>query len=88
MRKLPESDWKKLTGIKEKALARFCRRVLIQVHSKSTPEHLELAHQTYLELYRFIDENDELLADLFDDWRRSTALTALMGWLSHGLVTK
>lgn len=88
MRELPESDWKKLRSIREKALARFCTRVLSQIHSKSAPDHFEEAHKTYLEVYRVVDENDALLADLFDDWRRSMAFIRLMGWLSHGLVTE
>lgn len=60
----------------------------MQVHSKSAPERLDHPHQTYLEIYRLIDENDEILAILFDDWRRSTAFMALAGWLNHGLVTE
>ncbi|WP_420628903.1 hypothetical protein [Candidatus Leptofilum sp.] len=88
MRKLPESDWKKLRRIREKALDRFCTRVLLQVHAKSDANHLEEAHKSYLEIYEFIDENDEMLAILFDGRRRSTAFMTLMGWLSQGLVTK
>lgn len=88
MRNLPESDWKKLRLIREKALARLCTRALTQIHSKSDPVHIENAHETYLEVYKLVNESDELVADLFDDWRRSMAFIRLMGWLSQGLVTE
>ncbi|MCB8977503.1 MAG: hypothetical protein H6657_08795 [Ardenticatenaceae bacterium] len=88
MRHLPESDWKKLRPIREKALARLCMRTLMQIHAKSEPVHFEEAHKAYLEVYKLVDESDELVADLFNDWRRSIAIIRLMGWLSHGLVTE
>ncbi|MBK8904352.1 MAG: hypothetical protein IPM53_24450 [Anaerolineaceae bacterium] len=88
MSQLPESDWKKLRAIKEKALARLCTRILADIHSTSDPVHIENAHQTYLEVYKLVNEGDEAVADLFDDWRRSMAFIRLMGWLSQGLVTE
>jgi len=86
---IPESDWKKLRDIRPLALQRFCNRTLLalkeQLHKE---EALDDAHETYLQTYQFIQEEDKKLSLLFDDWRRSTVHITLMGWLSAGLLTE
>jgi hypothetical protein len=87
MTDFPESDWKKLRIIKLKALDRYCRRVLDHLRVTLNAPQETNAHQIYLDTYRIIKKDDELLADLFNDWRRSSADITLMGWLNHGLIT-
>ena len=86
---IPENDWKKLRTIRPLALQRFCNRTLLALKEQLQKEEtLDDAHETYLQTYQFIQEEDKKLSLLFDDWRRSTVHITLMGWLSAGLLTE
>jgi hypothetical protein len=87
-RQFPESDWQKLRVIRERALQRYCAGILAWLRTQVETENLENAHKHYLAIYKEIDKRDRLLADLFDDWRRSSAIITLMKWTAHGLVTQ
>jgi len=86
MKSFPESDWKKLRALRDDALNRFCARAL-----KGTQKRLNNSdddpHKTYLNVYKYLDGQDDELGSLFDDWRRSTALLTITGWVQAGLVT-
>ncbi len=88
MRNFPESDWKKLRALKPNALDRFCARVLDRLQTTITPLPQQNAHQKYLDVWRIMREDDELLSILFDTWRRSNANIMFMGWVNHGLMTE
>jgi hypothetical protein len=88
MKQFPESDWQKLRVIRERALQRYCAGILVWLRTQVETENLENAHKRYLAIYKEIDERDNLLADLFNDWRRSSAMMTLMSWTAHGLVTQ
>ena len=88
MDKFPESDWKKLRALKPNALDRYCNRVLERIQAVMDRPRAQNAHQIYLETFDIIHEDDELLAILFDDWRRSNASLMFLGWVSHGLMTE
>jgi len=85
----PEREWKKLRAIREKALSRFCVRALAKITSRIEKADLEHeAHKNYLAVYKLVHRQDKQLGDLFDDWRRSTALLTLMHWAKHGVITE
>jgi len=44
-------------------------------------------HERYGRLYRHVQESDGIVADCFDDWRRSTLLMKLVALQRHGLLT-
>ena len=89
MSSFPESDWKKLGAIRERALSGFCARALDGVRTKIQRSDLENdAHNSFLAVYGYIDGCDTELNRLFNDWRRSTALRTLMGWAQSGIVTE
>ncbi len=83
----PEPDWKTLSRLKPLALDRLCRRILDKsgkiIARVRDGEH----HQVYLGLYRHIHESDKVLADCFDTWSRSHALSGLINWMSADLLT-
>jgi uncharacterized protein YutE (UPF0331/DUF86 family) len=87
MRDIPERDWKKLRGMKEKYLQIVCGRILDKV-SKIVEERGEGNHQTYLRLWKTMRQEDSLIADMFDDFKRSTAILKLMIWYRHKLIDK
>lgn len=89
MKKIPEADWKKLRTVRSTALDRFCRRIISGLASKTAQRKpVTDAHAQYLEIYKYIQEQDKLVAYLFDDWRRSTVYTTLRAWAQFSLLTE
>ena len=80
-----ESDWKKFKKIKEKALDKYCSKVLAQLTEIATDEQ-GTAHERYLKIYEQIHKDDKEMARLFDDHRRSIAGLQLMALRAAGLV--
>lgn len=86
-RQLPERDWKLLRQLAPVALERFCDRVLREATAiANTPART--SHERYLQLYRFLKEQDRDLASAFNDHRRSTALRKLAWIYSLRLLTE
>ncbi|HEX9654103.1 MAG TPA: hypothetical protein VGA99_10355 [bacterium] len=87
MREIPETDWKKLRSLKTRALNDACARILDAVgqivHKKDGREHA-----VYLELWKLLKKEDDLIAYMFDDFKRSTAFYKLAAWKRHGLVSE
>jgi hypothetical protein len=44
-------------------------------------------HETFLRLYSYINDQNEVMADCFDDWRRSNILDKLLALRWHRLLT-
>ena len=69
-RSIPEKDWKYLRSIQAELLSNHCRKIneraLEILRSEPGSEH-----EKYLELYRHIEASDVIIADCFNDWRRS-----------------
>ena len=86
MKSFPESDWKKLRALRDDALNRFCARALKGTQKRLANSDNDDPHKAYLDVYRFLDGQDDELGSLFNDWRRSTALLTLTGWVQANLV--
>ena len=87
MLEIKESDWKVLRRVHPLALDRFCERVLAEINCVSrdgTKSH----HARYLEIFKIIKQRDREMALLFDNPRRSHALTMLAQMRSHGMLTE
>ncbi len=83
----PEQDWKYLSRLKPLALERLCQRILVEAQDMIAAATEGEHHRAYLALYRHIRDRDRLIADCFDDWSRSRALTHLALWRQHHLIT-
>jgi hypothetical protein len=87
MRSVPEHDWKVFKQLHPIALDRFARRVLdetealLKDNSKSSPD-------IYLAIYKLIQRRDKEMADVFNDYRRSTAFWQIAMMHSRGLLTE
>ena len=83
----PEKDWKYLRSISDEMLNILCgrinREVIEIVQSQDASEHAK-----YLRLYKHVQESDNVVADCFNDWRRSTLGRRLLSLLRHGLLTE
>lgn len=78
---LPEKDWKYLRSIEPELLSALCRKINQRaediIRSESGTEH-----EKYLALYKHIKASDKIVADCFNDWRRSNL------WLLVPLLRK
>jgi hypothetical protein len=87
MRAIPETDWKKLRLLKTRALNDACARILDAV-AQIVQKRDGREHEAYLELWELIKKQDDLIASMFDDFKRSTAFYKLAAWQRHGLVSE
>ena len=81
-----ESDWKTFRTLRVIALNRYCEHVLaetreISLNSKKTH------HERYLDVFKFLEDRDELIVIAFNDARRSTAFRQLLVIRKHALLT-
>lgn len=86
MQSLPESDWKVFKKMHPVALDRFCRRVLTEV-SRLVADGVKEPHERYLSIYKLMRERDKELAQVFNDYRRSTAFWQIAAMYTRGLLT-
>ncbi len=67
---IPEKDWKYLMSIQPDLLSSLCERI-----NRRALEILEMRELTETEKYKalcqHIHDSDEIVAQCFDDWRRS-----------------
>ena len=69
------------------ALERFCERVLAEI-DRVMHNRAQNAHQRYLDIFKIIEQRDRDMASIFDDPKRSNALTMLARIRSEGLLTE
>ena len=84
-RTIAEADWKVLRHLHPIALERFCDRVLAEIE-RVTHLGTQSAHQRYLDIFKTIEQRDRDMARIFDDPKRSNALTMLARMRSEGLL--
>lgn len=85
MQVIDEADWKVFRDLKPIALDRFCARILgeaddILAQPETSP------HQRYLALYRHIHDRDKDVANIFNDFKRSTATWHILLICQAGLL--
>lgn len=86
-REIKESDWKLLKQLHPVALERFSQRILSEIGSINA-ESAKGFHQRYLDIFEVVGRRDREMTQLFDDLRRSTALTQIALIQSRGLLTE
>jgi hypothetical protein len=87
MRVIPETDCKKLRSLKTRALNDACVRILNAV-AQIVQKRDGREHEAYIELWELLQKEDNLIALMFDDFKRSTAFYKLAAWQRHGLVSE
>lgn len=83
---IPETDWKYLRKIKAEMLATLCARINEQSKKILNTED-KSEHEKYLELYKHIKQSDRIIADCFNDWRRSNIWLKIQWLQKHDLLT-
>jgi hypothetical protein len=84
---IQEADWKVLRRLRPLALERFCERVLAEIESVRH-ENAQSSHQRYLNIFQIIERRDREMGRIFDDPKRSNALTMLTQMRSNELLTE
>lgn len=87
MRSVPESDWKVFKKLHPIALDLFARRVLEETEAL-LKDSSKNPHDIYLAIYKLIQHRDKEMADVFNDYRRSTAFWQIAKMHSRGLLTE
>ncbi len=83
---LPERDWQYLRRIQDELLQKLCERANQQ--SAAILDHADLSpHEITSRLSRHVQDTDNIIADCFDDWRRSTLVPKLLMLRRHHLLT-
>jgi len=73
IRHIKESDWKYLRNIKDKILNRHCDAIL-EVVDLILQNRKGAEHQSYIQIYRLLDEKDNEIAITYNDLKRSNAI--------------
>ncbi len=81
----PEKDWKKLKSLKTSALEKVCSQCLKKIHSLIEAGQNE-SHKTYHQLWDILRSDDEKIAQMFDDLKRSSAIFKLIAWKEYGIL--
>jgi hypothetical protein len=84
---IAEADWKVLMRLHKLALERFCERVLVEI-DRVMHIRTQSAHQRYLGIFKIVEQRDREMAIIFNDPKRSNALTMLARIRSEGLLTE
>ena len=79
-----ESDWKIFRELHKVALERFCERALAEVDAIRRDDS-QSYHERYVQIYRLIQEQDQQLAQAFNQPRRSQMRLQLYLIYSYGL---
>jgi hypothetical protein len=84
-RSIPEKDWKYLRSIEAELLSDLCRKIN-QSAAEILCSEYGSEHEKYLTLYKHVEASDGIIADCFDDWRRSTLWLKLPLLRRHNLL--
>ena len=83
---IPEADWITVRDISRLALDRLCQRVLDEITAIANDPD-KGAHAKYGEIYRLIQDRDKIIADAFDDLKRSNALFKIATMKRLGVIS-
>ncbi|MGB5761633.1 MAG: hypothetical protein WBM58_03685 [Sedimenticolaceae bacterium] len=79
MRSIPENDWKQLRAIQSEKLALAGERILAAAEGIAK-QRKDNEHESFLKLWDETNKGNRLIAELFDDLRRSNAIFKLIAW--------
>ncbi len=84
---IQERDWKYLRTIQDELLDELCSQIIAQAVEIATADQGN-PHQRYLALYRHLKKSDDIVAECFNDWRRSTISNRILSLCRHKLLTE
>ena len=89
MKDIHEADWKYMSRLKPVLLERLCNRILDKVQKECHPEKRSAgSHEQYLHIFKLVADQDKIVTDCFDDWRRSRLLEKIALLSRHKILTQ
>lgn len=85
MKDIPERDWKFMKSIEKEMLEELCQRINEQALQILKDDSLD-QHEKFLSLYRHLIVMNKVVADCFNDWRRSVIFERMIMLLRHQLL--
>jgi hypothetical protein len=85
---IKESDWKYLKKLKPILLERACANINKEAQLILENKENRDQYQVYLELYDHFQKKDDMIADCFDDYRRSTAKRKILRLVDYGIMSE
>ncbi len=86
MSKIPERDWKRLRAITEEKLGQACESILAKIE-KILKNRKGKEHKTYLDIWKVLEKEDEKIARMFNDPRRSNAIFMIAALRVNGYLS-
>jgi uncharacterized protein YutE (UPF0331/DUF86 family) len=86
MSSIPEKDWKLLSRLKAELLDIACENIFSKVDILSSQRKGKV-HKTYLNLWDLIKSEDKIIAEMFDDLKRSNALFKLVSLKHYCIIS-
>lgn len=86
MSSVPEKDWKRLSGLKENLLKSACETIFRRIEQISSARKGR-EHEAYLELWKEIKKEDDAIAEMFNDLKRSNAVFKMAALKHYGVLT-
>lgn len=87
MNNIPESDWKYLRSLKDELLNTLCRRINDEA-SRIITDSPSSQHERFLRLFKHVLKKNQIIADCFDDWRRSNIILKVVSLRQQRLLTE
>ncbi len=85
MIKILEKDWKKLRYIEDSLLDRACN-ITIKNLKNLIDKKEGGSYKTFLKIYKLIEEENKKIADMFNDMRRSNALSKIAFMYKYKII--
>ena len=83
---IPERDWQYLRRVQGQLLEALCDRINGEA-SRIMANHYLKEHEKFLQLYAHVVTQNAVVADCFDDWRRSNIFLKLLLLRENRLLT-
>jgi hypothetical protein len=82
---IPERDWKYMRKLNPELLDELCGRINSQTEAILSDTDIS-NHKKFLAVFDHIDVSNNIVAECFDDWRRSTIFLRLLALQKHNLL--
>lgn len=86
-RSTSERDWKYIRSVHDDLLATLCKRINRQ-SGDLLADFVGSEHEKYLALYRHIQDSNRIIADCFNDLKRSNLIMKLAALHHHAILTQ
>ncbi len=86
MSSIPEKDWKRFRSLKDEKLGNVCENILAEIE-EILKKRKGKEHETYLDIWKVLKKEDEKIARMFNDPRRSNAIFMISALRVYGYLS-